>query len=174
MKRGVFIKVYKKRQLLKIVILGCIVLIFISQIGYGISEYYKNRNHPIVVHVTKDYVKAMENYSYVQLRADEIHDLGLEIKKIQTVAGVKVGESITGYFVGIFIEDNLIVAALPIKEYKRIIQQEKGPYIINGCITNFADEELEFLKNKFIKNGISAEKVNSFIYPTYVDYKNSL
>lgn len=168
------IKRYKKRQLSKYIVMALMISSFIALIGLGVFSYYKNLNHPTIINTAYDYKKAMDNDSYIQLYADEIYDMGLEMKQTETKAGIKISESTTANFVGMFIEGNLLMVALPNKEYEKMMQQEKGPYVINGYITNFTENDYNFLKSELIKNGIQTENVNSFLYRTYVDFDTPL
>lgn len=168
-----FMKIRKKRWHYRLLAISTWLIAIVILLLVGGKTYYDNTNNPIKVKTHNEYIKAVENDSYIQISAEEIFDLGIVMTETKSKLGVKVSEKDRAAFVAINLDDQIMTISLPTKIYQEMIQQP-APYILKGKLKEFKYEDLTFFRNSLVESGVPADKVNSLLNTYYLDYQKPI
>ncbi|WP_032122407.1 DUF6709 family protein [Clostridium amazonitimonense] len=174
MKQSYFMKAYKKRWTSRIKSLILCALVVFGLIGMGIYTYYNNTNNATVVNNVEDYNKALKDDSYIQISSDMLYDLDIVITETRSKLGIKLSEKVKSRFVAINLPPFTLAVALPEDEYIKLMEQEKGPYILTGTLVELKDSELEILKTAIKDNHLLSGGFQLVPYLQYLNYEKPI
>ncbi|WP_027624628.1 DUF6709 family protein [Clostridium lundense] len=174
MKQSYFMKAYKKRWRYRIIAMMFCALVTLGFIGIGIETYYDNTNNATVVKNLEDYKKALNNESYIQISSDKLYDLDIVETETRSKLGIKISEDVKARFIAIELDPFILPVALPNKEYKELMAQKKGPYILKGTLIEFEDSELAVIKDAVNRNKAVFKLTEAQPYLQYLKYESPI
>ncbi|MCY6369344.1 DUF6709 family protein [Clostridium ganghwense] len=170
MEQSYFMKIYKKRWRYRFIVLFLWGIGIIGLIYQGAVTYYNSTNNPTIVKTESDYMKAVQNNSYIKIDSKELYDLGIELVETKSKHGKKLSEHTKAMFTAINLDGKILAVSLPPEVYKEMMEQKKVSYLLVGNIKEFKNDDLRFFKNILITDGFSAKEVNSLLHRNYLHY----
>ncbi len=174
MRESNFLKAYKRRWTYRIMGLVVSVIAIMGLIGMGIYTYYNNENNATIVNNVEEYTEALNNDSYIQISAEELYDLDVVMTETRSKFGIEISNNVKSRFVAIKLPPFTLAVSIPNKEYEKLIEQEKSPYILKGKLVGLDDRDLEILKEAMKDNNSLSGGFQLVPYLQYLRYESSI
>lgn len=174
MNQSYFMYTYRRRWAYRIMALIFCALVVLGIIGIGIYTYYDKTNNATVVKTFDDYNKALDDDSYIEISSDELYDLDIVITETISKLGIKISEDVKAKFVAIRLAPYTLAVSVPKDEYKKLMKQERGPYILKGRLVELEDDELEDIKKAMKDNHSLSGGFQLVPYLQYLEYQSPM
>lgn len=174
MKESYFIKNYRKRWRYRIIALIACAIAILGSMAVGIYTYYNNKNNPVVVENLEDYKRALNNDSYIQISADKIYDLNVDVINTTSKLGIPLFKEVKSKFIAIDLAPYTLAVEVPKKNFEKFISKSKGHYVLKGKLIEFEDNDLESIKNAMKNNYSLSKGANLETYFQYLRYESPI
>lgn len=162
-----FIKMYKKKKHISILIIAVLLIIEVVIFDRCITSYDNSTNNATIINDYEDFNKAIVSDDYSHLEISDYIDLG-------SVATERNGSTVSEtFYIGIDINDKLLVASVKEDEYHELVQNADSTYVLKGTfgkINNNLRDTLEEL----LEDVATPEELHEIMYDYFLSCETPL
>lgn len=161
-----FMKKYKRRQLVSFIIWGALLIYIVIGVVNCKITYENNTNNPTIIKNIEDFNKAIGNADYINMEVDDYIDLG----SVETTR--RRSKSIK-YYIGINIDQKLLLTSLNEREYENFVGEYTGTYLLKGTFGKINSNLRETIE-ELLEDEISAEELDLIMYQDFLSYEEPI
>ncbi|GKX30745.1 hypothetical protein SH1V18_32250 [Vallitalea longa] len=162
-----FIKIYKKRKRIGILILAILLISEVILFDRCITSYDNNTNDPTIINNFEELNNAMVNNDYVHLEISEYYDLGSVATERN---GSKISET---YYIGYGINKKMLVISLKEDEYYEFVRDTNDSYILKGTFGKI-NSNLRGTLEELCEDVATPEELHEIMYDYFLSCETPL